>query len=193
MYRITITILTFFIINSCLKAQASIDFYPKALQLELYRTNGKNYVLKELPIHQDYTCQIFLGKFYSVSDNLTTKPNKFIYIGRVNTCRTGSCSIIDNQSNDKASEFFDYYIFFDTTLVVQHIKIYNYQATYGQEVTARSWLKQFKGYNGNTELTVGKNIDAISGATISSDAATKDIMHKTGLLGRAVISIKYNE
>ncbi len=55
-------------------------------------------------------------------------------------------------------------------------------ATHGQEITARGWLKQFIGYNGSESLKVDKNIDTISGATISVYAITSDIKLITCLL-----------
>lgn len=55
-------------------------------------------------------------------------------------------------------------------------------ATHGHEVSAKGWLKQFIGYNGNESLQVGKNVDAIIGATISVYGITRDIKEKTVLL-----------
>jgi len=84
--------------------------------------------------------------------------------------------------NVETPEFFDYLIVFDTNLSVQQVKVYNYQATHGQEVTTKGWLKQFQGYDGSRSLTVGKSIDAISGATVSVYEITNDIQEKTRLL-----------
>ena len=179
-------IIVLFSINTCLKAQASIDFYPKELEKELNRINGKNYILKELPNSPDVIRQIRLGKYYTLSSKTHVLSVKNVYIGRVNTCRAGGCLINSEQKNEQNSEFFDYFILFDSICTVKLVKIYNYQATHGHEVTAKSWLKQFIGYNGNAELFPGKNVDAISGATISVDATAFDIEHKTGLLKQSI-------
>ncbi len=88
--------------------------------------------------------------------------------------------------NVETPEYFDYLIVFDSGLSVQQVKIYNYQATHGQEVTNKGWLKQFQGYNGSRPLTVGKSIDAISGATVSVSEITSDIQEKTQLLKKLV-------
>lgn len=175
------TISFLLVINACLMSQASIDFNPKSLKTELLKANGKAVELKELSIAPELSKNIRLGKFYSSIDqsfNLT----KYVYVGRINTCRAGGCSIAQNADSNQGSEFFDYFMFFDANASVQLVKIYNYQASHGQEVTSTSWLKQFKNYDGNKELVVGKNVDAISGATISVDATTMDIDHKTKLL-----------
>ncbi len=170
------------IISTYLDAQTSIDYYPKMLQKELTAEIGTKIILNEIVPPHNINRQILLGKFYCVSYNPKSSGVKYVYIGRVNTCRTGGCSINSNQSGNKESEFFDYFILYDSFCSVLMVKIYDYQATHGQEVTAKSWLKQFQGYSGKTELTVGKNVDSISGATISVDAAVVDIEHKTNLL-----------
>jgi len=64
--------------------------------------------------------------------------------------------------------------------------VYNYQATHGQEVTNKGWLKQFQGYDGSRSLTVGKSIDAISGATVSVLGITNDVQEKTRLLKQII-------
>jgi hypothetical protein len=171
-----------FIINTCLKGQTGIDYYPKMLQKELDGRNGKNCKIKDLSNHAACSGQIPMGKFYLVNNGSPFQPIKYVYIGRVNTCRAGGCSINNTIAGNQQSEFFDYYILYDSTCTIREVRIFNYQATHGQEVTARSWLKQFQGYRGERELTTGKNIDALSGATISADAATFDIEHKTALL-----------
>jgi Na+-translocating ferredoxin:NAD+ oxidoreductase RnfG subunit len=182
MYRIIFLLFALLIINTYLAAQTSIDFFPKKLQKELNTTSGIKIFLNEIIPPSNISSQILLGKFYSVTTKPTSIKIKYIYIGRVNTCRTGGCSINSDQVNNKESEFFDYFILYDSACSILKVNIFNYQATHGQEVTAKSWLKQFIGYNGRTKLSVGKNVDAISGATISVEAVAFDIEHKTSLL-----------
>lgn len=182
MYRTIFLLNVLLLINTCLTAQTSIDYYPKMLQKELTAEIGTKIILNEIVPPQNISRQILAGKFYCVSNNPKSSGIKYLYVGRVNTCRTGGCSINSNQSNNKESEFFDYFILYDSICSILMVKIYNYQATHGQEVTAKSWLKQFQGYSGKSELTAGRNVDAISGATISVDAAAFDIEHKTSLL-----------
>ena len=70
------------------------------------------------------------------------------------------------------------------------VKVYNYQATHGQEVSIKGWLRQYAGYDGSQSLTVGKDIDAISGATISVYAINQDIQEKTDLIRKICQSHK---
>lgn len=123
-----------------------------------------------------------LGKFFRVTANSDSGPAEYIYIGRINSCRAGGCSIspVDEVWGD--SEYFDYFIFFDSTLNVSLVRVFNYQATHGQEVSARGWLKQFEGYDGKKDLHVGQEVDAIAGATISVHGITDDVVEKTRLL-----------
>jgi hypothetical protein len=106
----------------------------------------------------------------------------FVYTGRVFSCSKNGCTVGQSSISDENAEFFDYFILFDKTKSVISVVVYNYEATHGQEITAKGWLKQFAGYNGSRNLVVGKNIDSISGATISVNAITTDIALKTGLL-----------
>lgn len=68
-----------------------------------------------------------------------------------------------------------YFILFNKEKEIQKVKISNFKDDYGQEMCSRSWLKQFIGYNGKKELQIGKDIDAISGATITSEEMVYDV------------------
>lgn len=137
--------------------------------------------ISEIPLadslKQKYRLQ---GEFYEI--NLDISRYKYIYAGRVNSCRNGGCSISVQTLKEGASEYFDYFILFDQNKTVQLVKVFNYQATHGHEITAKGWLKQFIGYNGSESLQVDKNIDTISGATISVNAITFDVEMKTEIL-----------
>lgn len=164
-------------------AQTAIEYQPKALLKTLQKSGITNVSqIKEcaLPESTDLQ-QTYHGKFFQIATN-NASHYKYIYVGRVNSCRAGGCSITHNVANKGSSEYFDYYILFDNNKTVKTVKIFNYQASHGQEVTAKGWLKQFIGHNSSETLQVDKNIDAISGATISVYAITTDISIKTVLL-----------
>ncbi|MDA3882398.1 MAG: FMN-binding protein [Bacteroidales bacterium] len=164
-------------------AQTPINYQPKALLKSLQKAGVADMsTIKEVTLPDSASLQqSFQGKFFLINTN-NVSQYKYIYVGRVNSCRAGGCSITHNVANNGNSEYFDYYILFDTNKTVQTVKVFNYQATHGQEVTAKGWLKQFIGYNGSESLQVNKNIDAISGATISVYAITIDIELKTEIL-----------
>jgi hypothetical protein len=98
------------------------------------------------------------------------------YTRRVLSCRNGGCDRPNSTDDtDISHEYFDYYALLNPQNSILEIKVYNYAATHGQEICSKAWLKQFKGYNGSKQLRYGKDIDAISGATISGIALTEDV------------------
>ena len=128
------------------------------------------------------------GKYFSIVETNDENTQYYLYIGRVNSCRAGGCSSSSGQPIENPEyEYFDYFILFDDTATVRLVKVFNYEATHGQEITARGWLKQFSGYSDSKSLEVGKNIDAISGATVSVYAITLDVQDKTRLLRKMLL------
>lgn len=164
-------------------SQTDINYDHKSLVKVLRKAGIQELTsLKEIAIPD--TKAIFYsisGKYFEIEKE-NERNYKYIYVGRVNSCRAGGCSLSKDFSQSASSEYFDYFMLFDKNLSVQLVKVYNYQATHGHEITARGWLKQFIGFDGNEKMTVGKNIDAVSGATISVNAITDDITDKTELL-----------
>lgn len=165
-------------------ADKGFDASSKTLQKELQKLSGiENPQWKEIPVPENLLVSDHLqGKFMTLSGQATHEMKKYIYAGRVNSCRAGGCSNPNLSLDLETSEYFDYLIVFDTSATVEQVKVYNYAATHGQEVTNKGWLKQFKGYDGSRSLTIGKSIDAISGATVSVYSITDDIQDKTRLL-----------
>jgi hypothetical protein len=118
------------------------------------------------------------GKYFSINSSNKETTIKYLYTGRVYTSR-------DKQSNEY-SDYLDYIVLFDNSKIVQYVKIIKFNSSHGEGVTSTGWLKQFKGYRAGKMLTVGKEIDAISGATISTNKLTFDIQQKTRILGKIV-------
>ncbi|MGE5357227.1 MAG: FMN-binding protein [Deltaproteobacteria bacterium] len=166
-----------FLINA---GYPEVDFSPKQLFQEIKKISGnKNAFPLQIYDEKGLKTDTFLGRFYSFKN---TNPIEFAYLGRVNTCRSGGCQARISELKTERAEFFDYFILFDSTTSILSVKIFNYEATHGQEITVKGWLKQFNGFHGESELIVGKDIDAISGATISVHSITNDVVEKTGLL-----------
>ena len=186
---IRILILSLFTIFTVIPpGQPEIDYQHKRLYKELEREWGMvNPTLVELGIPDSLTEEMpGPGKYFRVSDSDDESRYHYIYIGRVNSCRAGGCSLSLDQETYGDSEYFDYFILFDSLTTVQQVRVFNYQATHGQEVSAKGWLRQFDGYDGSTVLKVGKDIDAISGATISVYGITRDVQERTRLLARII-------
>ena len=163
--------------------QTNIDFHNKRLNKELAKegishceklVKMKNSSMKDNIINLD-------GQFFKLPPECVLNGG-YLYVGRVNCCRAGGCSRTSNMSFSGHSEFFDYFIVFGNDKTVRKVKVFNYQATHGYEITSKGWLKQFIGYKADDQLEVEKNIDAISGATVSVYAITRDVALKAKLL-----------
>lgn len=166
--------------NGPFYGQFGINYSHKSLYKELSKSTKLDSIkLLEIVNADSVFCN---GKFFEILDRSNTCQIGYIYIGRVNTCRSGGCSVQAKSNVSGQSEYFDYYIFFEKDLSVSLVKVFNYQASHGQEVTSSGWLRQFKGYNHQKNLNIGKDIDAISGATISVYSITADIEHITQLV-----------
>ena len=56
---------------------------------------------------------------------------------------------------------------------INHTEIIKYRETYGGEIQNRNWLDQYFGKNIYSNFSIGKEIHAISGATISTNSINK--------------------
>lgn len=162
--------------------QPEINYQHKRVFRELEKTWGmENPTLEVLEIPDTIlNGAVIQGTYFKVYANNVSQH--YLFIGRVNSCRAGGCSISFDEDFVAESEYFDYFIVFDSTKTVRQVGVFNYQATHGHEVSAKGWLRQFEGFRGNEPLEVGKNVDAIAGATISVYGITEDVQAKTVLL-----------
>ena len=167
-----------------LYSQDKINYNHKSIIREINKLNNvDNTIISEIEIPDSIVSLFRLqGKFFKIEFSKTENKIKYVYVGRVNTCRAGGCSAGFNQKDVFESEYFDYYILYNENKKIVSIKVFNYAATHGHEISSRGWLRQYYGYDGNYNLDVGKNIDAISGATISVSSINMDIQIKTDLL-----------
>lgn len=162
-------------------ADSPINYQHKSLLRSIKKVGIIDFsALSEIQLN-DEQINYVQGKIFSINQE-NVSQYKYIYVGRVNSCREGGCSAPNVNHVEGKSEYFDYFIIFDQDKTVQLVNVFNYQATHGQEISAKGWLKQFDGHSHDKNLQVGKNIDAISGATISVYAITLNIEVVTGLL-----------
>jgi hypothetical protein len=158
--------------------EKEIEYFSKQFLKEL-KIENPEVDLIEIGQTENNEYQLVKGKFYKIS--IKASEIDYAYVGRVNCCRLGGCS--NPQINlPNAFEYFDYFILYNKNVTVIKVKVFNYQASRGQEITVKGWLKQFEGYNGNSDLTIGKQIDGISGATVSVYGIINDIKDKTQVL-----------
>lgn len=151
---------------SYLHSQTEIDYHHKSIKktLQGYSINKLDTILYQYTIRNDNQ-----GQFFKTDNS----NNSYLYIGRVETKRTPSTP----QNN--YTEYFDYLIIFDKNKRIEHLKIINYQASKGQAITNKGWLKQFIGYKAFDPLVIHKDIDVVSGATLSTNALIEDIKKRS--------------
>ncbi|MBI5008348.1 MAG: FMN-binding protein [Bacteroidia bacterium] len=156
-----------------------IDFNPRLLNKELsILLSGQDFQIHELILPDSIIRNNRVnGKFFTI---MCRESEKFwAYIGRVNSCRAGGCTIQLKDEIADNYEYFDYFILFNSQKQVAVVRVFNYEATHGQEIMVKGWLNQFIGYDGARSLRVGKEIDSISGATISVDGLVADVQAKS--------------
>jgi len=78
------------------------------------------------------------------------------------------------QAKGKAAKF-DYIVIFDKNLIIAKIKLMAYRESYGGEIGSLRWLKQFIGLTPTSSIVYNKNINGISGATISASSLTRSV------------------
>lgn len=145
----------------------------KSLSSEIKKTLGKaDFSLVPVLIPDKFKVN---GKFYFINSG-ANEQLKYAYMGRLITGRSG------NSVDSEVSDFLDYIIFFSPLFQVLKVKIVRFNSAHGAEVCSSAWLKQFIGYTPAKSLMVGKNIDAISGATATVNGITFDIQSKTKIL-----------
>lgn len=149
-----------------------LNMKPKMLKKELakYWAIGSEQLSETNEFQSEFMGN---GQFYKaiVNDSLIG----YVYVGRVISCRTGGCSNETDESTADNSEYFDVFMLISVNKTVNSVRVFNYQATHGQEICGKGWLNQFKKSPKNKNYEVGNNIDSISGATISVYALTHEV------------------
>jgi len=79
---------------------------------------------------------------------------------------------------------FEYMMVTDTSLNIIDITILNYPESHGKAVTDKNWLINFNGFSPTRIPVFRKDIDALSGATISSGSLSENIGKSLLLLGK---------
>lgn len=69
---------------------------------------------------------------------------------------------------------FDYSVIYSQDLAVLEVIVTVYRSTHGAAISQKRWLAQFAGYNGG-ELTLGSDIDGVTGGTLSATSIVKDM------------------
>jgi len=151
------------IIACSLLAQA-YDF-PKSIQKKIDKTLVKIFPDKVVELTDMIISEETLSSYTSVKkvkiSSLKSAGNELGY----------ACFASSKGKND----YFDYMVIFDEELVIKKVVVLVYRSTYGGEIMSRSWLKQFIGKSKGEAMQIDKDIDSISGATLSAPSITKGV------------------
>ncbi len=83
-------------------------------------------------------------------------------------------------------DYFDYTVIFAKDLSVLCVRVTTYRSSHGAEICSKGWLKQFKGYQGE-HIEIGKDVDSISGATLSSTSMVEDMQRVYQLMEELIL------
>lgn len=110
--------------------------------------------------------------------------------------------LFDIKVNDKSEGFifidkarsrydeFTFMVFLSYDLEIKLVRVLDYNETHGVEISNKGWLSQFVGFNPESRIQYLDNVDAISGATISSRSITvaiRELLQKAKKLKEAEV------
>ena len=105
-------------------------------------------------------------------------------ITRANGCVMGGCSI--SNASETRFEQFDLLIIYNKEKELNSLVVLDYPGEYGFEISAKWWLKQFIGKT-SVKHNYRKDIDAISGATVSAQSVVNEVNTLNLLINKLVI------
>jgi Na+-translocating ferredoxin:NAD+ oxidoreductase RnfG subunit len=68
-----------------------------------------------------------------------------------------------------------FFVIFTAQSQIQHVEIVKYRESYGGEIKSRRWLDQFIEKDASSDFLIGKDINGISGATISANSISHGV------------------
>jgi hypothetical protein len=148
---------------------ASYSYLPVYLSLKMSKQLNKLFdqevLIRELTMNDTLALNHQLYEVYS-ADTLAG----YSMITRALGCKTGGC---DKPSEDSISfEQFYFFTAFDKDKNIKKVRVLEYTSDHGYQIANKGWLKQFEK---GKKFSVGENIDAISGATISVKSITAGV------------------
>lgn len=118
----------------------------------------KTYAVDDIQLkHKEFQTNSVVGDFYKIIDS-----NQLLGYAFIGTAPS-------------KTDTFEYLVVFDLSLIIKKVNVLVYREDYGGEIGSNRWLRQFVGKARSTDLAVGKNIAAISGATISVYSMTNAV------------------
>lgn len=155
--------------------------FPEHLHKKFTKQIRKAYDIEGFKVTEVETdSMIFEYDFMQILDEQEALQG-YAVVTLANGCKIGGCVNPEDLDPETEHEQFYFSTLYDMNGFIQNVKVLEYTSRYGYEITAKPWLKQFVGKKGGT-LEVDKEIDGISGATISVHSIVNEINKQQGLL-----------
>ncbi|PWE01174.1 FMN-binding protein [Marinilabilia rubra] len=107
---------------------------------------------------------------YKLQETANEYPFEILKIYISDSTETSGYAIIAQGKGRR--NYFDFMVIY-TDGVIRHLEILQYRSSHGYQITSKSWLKDFIGVKSGEEIRIGNDVDAISGATLSSHGLLK--------------------
>ncbi|MFT6717072.1 MAG: Na+-translocating ferredoxin:NAD+ oxidoreductase RnfG subunit [Saprospiraceae bacterium] len=156
-----------------------MTLYPKHLDKKIDKLIKKVFKkedslsLRPFDLPLEFNNQSNIELFTVIKDS--TKRG-YVTVTLANGCHEGGCSASNFEEEEFSDKYEQYYFatVFDLKGKILRVKVIEYDSQYGYEIMSRGWLKQFRSSN-NDEFIYGKNIDAITGATVSGESIVSEV------------------
>ena len=153
--------------------QYSDFFFPPYLQKKIKKQISKTFDTDEFEMTMLVAdSNSYAHDFFEIK-NPQSEMIGYGIVTLTNGCKIGGCDAIQHADNAEYEQFY-FSTLYNPDGEIANVKVVEYTSERGYEITAKSWLKQFKGKRGG-ELRVDKEIDGISGATVSVNSIVNEI------------------
>lgn len=174
MNKIVNSVLNSFVI---LSAVLSLVLFPRfAGAVEL--VSLKDYLKKELAGAAKMSKENFAvsadkkKELSKIAPDAQDEQFTFYYAKKADGALEKACTVVAQQGKEGPMSIG---VCFDNVGLVQSVTILSSEEEHGKKVAEESWLKQFKGKKVSDAFQVGRDVDGVSGATISSKAVAETL------------------
>jgi Na+-translocating ferredoxin:NAD+ oxidoreductase RnfG subunit len=162
-------------------ALAQVYFTVKQLLAEQYKTaSAVSFTRVAVDAAMNTAVQAKLGR-------PLPKPEYVVYVAKRGQEVVGY-AVFDEERGEH--EPIDFATFFDPQGTIVRSEIVAYREAYGSEIRRDAFRSQFLGRSAKSGFKVGQDIDAISGATLSSESMSRALQRSAVLVDVAILAKK---
>jgi Na+-translocating ferredoxin:NAD+ oxidoreductase RnfG subunit len=144
-----------------------------------YIARAEVYLSDEAAAHLMFPTLVMIPKMITLTDDQARAIEKAsgqdvrLKAVKVFAAKSGEVMFVDQVLGKH--EFITYAVGLDAAHTVKQIEILEYRETYGGDIRRAEWRKQFYGKDKKSELKLTKDIQNISGATLSCKHVTDGV------------------